>query len=59
MPAWRITPGKNSKNSGQSENIDGNLEALIERLKIVIPELLIENGLLPASVENVPIRREG
>jgi predicted RNase H-like HicB family nuclease len=26
------------------------LEALIEKLKIVIPELLIENGLLPASV---------
>jgi predicted RNase H-like HicB family nuclease len=30
------------------------LEALIEKLKIVIPELLIENGLLTASVESVP-----
>jgi predicted RNase H-like HicB family nuclease len=30
------------------------LEGLIEKLKIVIPELLVENGLLPASVESVP-----
>jgi predicted RNase H-like HicB family nuclease len=43
-----------------SEDVPGlatgadTLEALIERLKIVIPELLIENGLLPASVKNVP-----
>ncbi len=29
-------------------------EALIEKLKIVIPELLVENGLLPAGTENVP-----
>jgi predicted RNase H-like HicB family nuclease len=29
-------------------------EALIEKLKIVIPELLIENGLLPSSTERVP-----
>ena len=29
------------------------LESLIEKLKIVIPELLVENGLLPASVESV------
>ena len=30
------------------------LEGLIEKLKIVIPELLVENGLLPASIESVP-----
>jgi len=30
------------------------LEGLIEKLKVVIPELLIENGLLPAHTENVP-----
>ena len=30
------------------------LEGLIEKLKIVIPELLVENGLLPASAESVP-----
>ena len=30
------------------------LEGLIEKLKIVIPELLVENGLLPASTESVP-----
>jgi len=29
-------------------------EGLIERLKIVIPELLVENGLLSASIESVP-----
>ena len=30
------------------------LEGLIEKLKIVIPELLVENGLLPESTESVP-----
>jgi predicted RNase H-like HicB family nuclease len=30
------------------------LEELIEKLKIVIPELLEENGLLPAGTEEVP-----
>jgi predicted RNase H-like HicB family nuclease len=30
------------------------LEALIEKLKIVIPELLVENGLLPPGTDNVP-----
>ena len=29
-------------------------EELIERLKIIIPELLVENGLLPAGTESVP-----
>jgi predicted RNase H-like HicB family nuclease len=29
-------------------------EALIEKLKVVIPELLVENGLLAAGTENVP-----
>ncbi len=29
-------------------------EDLIEKLKIVIPELLVENGLLPAGTHNVP-----
>jgi predicted RNase H-like HicB family nuclease len=27
---------------------------LIEKLKIVIPELLVENGLLPAGTQSVP-----
>jgi len=30
------------------------LEALVEKLKLVIPELLVENGLLPESVQSVP-----
>lgn len=30
------------------------IEALIEKLKIVIPELLEENGLLPAGTTEVP-----
>ncbi len=29
-------------------------EDLIEKLKIVIPELLVENGLLPEGTDNVP-----
>jgi predicted RNase H-like HicB family nuclease len=29
-------------------------EELIAKLKIVIPELLVENGLLPAGTESVP-----
>jgi hypothetical protein len=29
-------------------------EDLIEKLKVVIPELLVENGLLPAGTDNVP-----
>jgi predicted RNase H-like HicB family nuclease len=29
-------------------------EELIAKLKVAIPELLVENGLLPAGVENVP-----
>ncbi len=43
-----------------SEDVPGlatgadTLEALIEKLKIVIPELLEANGLLPAGVEDVP-----
>ncbi len=30
------------------------VEALIEKLRVVIPELLEENGLLPAGVSEVP-----
>ncbi len=30
------------------------LEALIEKLKVVIPELLVENGLLATGTANVP-----
>jgi predicted RNase H-like HicB family nuclease len=30
------------------------VEALIEKLKVVIPELLEANGLLPAGVDDVP-----
>jgi predicted RNase H-like HicB family nuclease len=30
------------------------LEGLIEKLRLVIPELLVENGLLPESTESVP-----
>ena len=43
-----------------SEDVPGlvtgadTLEALIEKLKIVIPELLDANGLLSAGVEEVP-----
>ena len=43
-----------------SEDVPGlatgadTLEALIEKLRIVIPELLVENGLLPASIDSVP-----
>ncbi len=29
-------------------------EDLIEKLKIVIPELLVENGQLPAGTDSVP-----
>ncbi len=29
-------------------------EKLIDKLKLVIPELLVENGLLPESTESVP-----
>jgi predicted RNase H-like HicB family nuclease len=42
-----------------SEDVPGlatgadTLEDLIAKLKIVIPELLIENGLLPESVDSV------
>ena len=34
-------------------------EELIEKLKIVIPELLVENGLLPAGTDNVPFSIQG
>jgi len=43
-----------------SEDVPGlatgadTLEDLIQKLKVVIPELLIENGLLPAHTESVP-----
>ncbi len=42
-----------------SEDVPGlatgadTFEDLIEKLKIVIPELLVENGLLPTGTENV------
>ena len=43
-----------------SEDVPGlatgadTIEDLIEKLKIVIPELLVENGLLPAGTQSVP-----
>ena len=43
-----------------SEDVPGfatgadTFEDLIAKLKIVIPELLVENGLLPAGTDNVP-----
>jgi predicted RNase H-like HicB family nuclease len=43
-----------------SEDVPGlatgadTLEALIEKLKVVIPELLEANGLLAAGIEDVP-----
>ncbi|HEY4774521.1 MAG TPA: DUF1902 domain-containing protein [Xanthobacteraceae bacterium] len=43
-----------------SEDVPGlatgadTFEALIDRLKIVIPELLVENGLLPPGTDHVP-----
>jgi predicted RNase H-like HicB family nuclease len=30
------------------------IEALIEKLKVIIPELLEENGMLPSGVNDVP-----
>ena len=43
-----------------SEDVPGlatgaeTIEALIDKLKVIIPELLEENGLLPAGVTEVP-----
>ena len=43
-----------------SEDVPGlatgadTFEDLIQKLKVVIPELLVENGLLPAGAEAVP-----
>ena len=43
-----------------SEDVPGlatgadTLEDLIEKLKVVIPELLVENELLPAGTDSVP-----
>ena len=43
-----------------SEDVPGlatgadTFEDLIEKLKVVIPELLVENGLLPEGTDNVP-----
>lgn len=43
-----------------SEDVPGlatgadTFEDLIAKLKIVIPELLVENGLLPAGTDSVP-----
>jgi len=38
--------------SGLATGAD-TFEALIEKLKVVIPELLVENGLLPEGTDNV------
>jgi predicted RNase H-like HicB family nuclease len=43
-----------------SEDVPGlatgadTFEDLVEKLKVVIPELLVENGLLPAGTDSVP-----
>jgi predicted RNase H-like HicB family nuclease len=43
-----------------SEDVPGlatgadTFEDLVEKLKIVIPELLVENGLLPIGTDSVP-----
>ena len=43
-----------------SEDVPGlatgadTFEALVQKLKVVIPELLVENGLLPADTDGVP-----
>ena len=43
-----------------SEDVPGlatgadTFEALVQKLKVVIPELLVENGLLPAGTEGIP-----
>jgi predicted RNase H-like HicB family nuclease len=43
-----------------SEDVPGlatgadTFEALVEKLKVVVPELLEENGLLPAGTSEVP-----
>jgi len=33
---------------------DDTLEDLVEKLKVVIPELLIENGLAPSASDKLP-----
>jgi predicted RNase H-like HicB family nuclease len=43
-----------------SEDVPGlatgadTFEGLVEKLKVVIPELLVENGLLPPGTDSVP-----
>jgi len=43
-----------------SEDVPGlatgadTFEALVDKLKVVIPELLVENGILPAGTGSVP-----
>jgi predicted RNase H-like HicB family nuclease len=43
-----------------SEDVPGlatgadTFEDLVEKLKVVIPELLVENGLLPTGTDSVP-----
>jgi predicted RNase H-like HicB family nuclease len=63
MPIYHVNAEWDEEASvwvASSEDVPGlatgadTVESLIEKLKIVIPELLEENGLLPAGVTEVP-----
>jgi predicted RNase H-like HicB family nuclease len=63
MPLYHITAEWDDEGQvwvASSEDVPGlatgadTFEALIQKLKVVIPELLVENGLLPAGTEGVP-----
>jgi predicted RNase H-like HicB family nuclease len=63
MPPYRVTAEWDDEAKvwvASSDDVPGlatgaeTPEELIEKLRIVIPELLVENRLLPASTESVP-----
>jgi len=63
MALYHITPEWDDEGQvwvASSEDVPGlaagadAFEALVQKLKIVIPELLDENGLLPVGTEGVP-----
>jgi len=63
MPLYHVTAEWDDEGQvwvASSEDVPGlatgadTFEALVQKLKVVIPELLVENGLLPAGTEGVP-----
>ena len=63
MPPYRVTAEWDDEAEvwvASSDEVPGlatgasSLEALIEKLKVVIPELLEANGLLASGVDDVP-----